>query len=101
MPTRREFLKTTLVAGTAMALFRGSEGKVWAFAQSPRLRKFVAPLPGLGSSGIPVANAGSNSAYPGADSYQLAVQQFEQQMHPDIPNPTRLWGYADVTGGKQ
>ena len=55
MPTRREFLKTTIVAGTAFALFRGSEGKIWAYAQSPKLRKFVAPLPGLGPNGIPVA----------------------------------------------
>ena len=100
MPTRREFIKTTLVAGTALALFRGSEGKVWAFSQSPKLRKFIAPLPGLGTSGIPVANAASNSAYPGADFYQLTIQQFEQQMHPDLPNPTRLWGYMDATTGK-
>jgi spore coat protein A len=97
MPTRREFIKTSLVAGTALALFRTSEGKVWAFAQSPSLRKFVAPLPGLGPNGIPVANATTNSAYPGADFYQLSAQQFEQQMHPDLPNPTRLWGYVDQT----
>ncbi len=97
MPTRREFLKTTLVAGTALALFRGSEGQVWAFAQSPTLRKFIAPLPGLGPKGIPIANATSNPAYPDADFYQLAAQEFEQQMHPDLPNPTRLWGYVDLT----
>ena len=96
MPTRREFLKTTLVAGTALALFKGSEGKVWAFAQSPMLRKFVAPLPGLGPNGIPVANT-ANSPYPGVDFYHLSAQQFEQQMHPDLPNPTRLWGYVDLS----
>ncbi len=96
MPTRREFLKTTLVAGTALALFKGSEGKIWAFAQSPSLRKFVAPLPGLGPNGIPVANTAAGP-YPGADFYRLSAQQFEQQMHPDLPNPTRLWGYVDLT----
>jgi spore coat protein A len=100
MPTRREFLKTSLVAGTALALFRGSEGKIWAFSQSPTLRKFVAPLPGLGPGGIPVANPTTNSAYPGADFYQLSAQQFSQQMHPDLPNPTRLWGYVDLTTNK-
>ena len=57
MPTRREFLKTTIIAGTVFALFRGSEGKIWAYAQSPKLRKFVAPLPGLGPGGIPVRHA--------------------------------------------
>jgi len=97
MPTRREFLKTTIVAGTAIALFRGSEGKVWAYAQSPKLRKFVAPLPGLGPKGIPVASPGTNSAWPGADFYQLSAQPFTQQMHPDLPNPTHLYGYVDTT----
>ena len=100
MFTRREFIKTSLVAGTAIALFRGSEGKIWAFSQSPSLRKFVAPLPGLGPNGIPVANPTTNSAYPGADFYELSAQQFEQQMHPDLPNPTRLWGYVDKTTNK-
>jgi len=85
MPTRREFLKTSLVAGTALALFRGSEGKIWAYAQSPKLRKFVAPLPGLGPTGIPVATPATNSAWPGADFYQLSAQQYTQQMHPDLP----------------
>jgi spore coat protein A len=97
MPTRREFLKTTIVAGTALALFKGREGKIWAFSQSPTLRKFVAPLPGLGPNAIPVANATTNSKYPGADFYQLSAQQYEQQMHPDLPSPTRLWGYVDLT----
>ncbi|KAA6462012.1 copper oxidase [Acidobacteria bacterium AB60] len=98
MPTRREFIKTTLVAGTAVALFRCAEGRVWAYAQSPKLRKFVAPLPGLGD--IPVAAAGTDPAYPGADIYTLSAQQFTQRLHPDLPGPTRLWGYTDQTTGK-
>jgi len=100
MPTRREFLKTTIVAGTAFALFRGSEGKIWAYAQSPKLRKFVAPLPGLGPDGIPVATAGSNEAWPDADFYELSAQQYTQKMHPDLPNPTKLWGYVDMATNK-
>ena len=100
MSTRREFLKTSLVAGTALALFRGSEGKIWAYAQSPTLRKFVAPLPGLGPKGIPVASPATSNDWPDADFYQLSVQQFTQQMHPDLPNPTHLWGYVDTATGK-
>lgn len=96
MPTRREFLKTTIVAGTALALFRGSEGKIWAYSQSPKLRKFVAPLPGLGPNGIPIATPGTNDAWQGADFYELSAQQYTQQMHPDLPNPTHLWGYVDM-----
>jgi spore coat protein A, manganese oxidase len=100
MPTRREFLKTSLVAGTALALFRGSEGKIWAYAQSPTLRKFVAPLPGLGPKGIPVAAPATSPDWPDTDFYQLSVQQYTQQMHPDLPNPTHLWGYVDTATGK-
>ncbi|HEV3079709.1 MAG TPA: multicopper oxidase domain-containing protein [Gemmataceae bacterium] len=98
MPTRREFIKTTIIAGTAVALFRCAEGRVWAYSQSPKLRKFVAPLPGLGD--IPVANAATNAAYPGADFYTLSAQQFTQRMHPDLPGPTHLWGYVDQTTNK-
>jgi len=100
MPTRREFLKTTVIAGTVFALFRGSEGKIWAYAQSPKLRKFVAPLPGLGPSGIPVPAPSTNAAWPGADFYEFSAQQFTQQMHPDLPKPTTLWGYVDMATNK-
>ncbi len=99
MFTRRDFIKTTALAGAGLALFKGSEGTAWAFSQSPLLRKFISPLPGLGADGIPVANA-SKIAYLGADFYQLAAVQFQQQMHPDLPNPTTLWGYMDRTTGK-
>src|SRR4051795_6648006 len=95
MPTRREFLKTTIIAGTVYALFRGSEGKIWAYAQSPKLRKFVAPLPGLGPNGIPVASPVTSPDWPGADFYELSAQQFTQKMHPDLPKATTLWGYVD------
>lgn len=89
-----------MVAGTAFALFRGTEGKIWAYAQSPKLRKFVSPLPGLGPNGIPVATPGTSSDWPGADFYELSAQQYTQQMHPDLPNPTHLWGYVDMATNK-
>ncbi len=100
MPTRRQFIKTGLFAGAALAVWRASEGRAWAFSQSPLLRKFVSPLPGLGPGGIPLATAGTNSAYPGADFYHFAAQEFTQQMHPDLPNPTKLWGYVDQATGQ-
>src|SRR5271169_4649920 len=99
MFTRREFIKTTALATSGLALFKGSEGTAWAFSQSPLLRKFISPLPGLGPNGIPVANP-SKIAFLGADFYQLAAVQYQQQMHPDLPNPTTLWGYMDQTTGK-
>src|SRR5271167_3713836 len=99
MFTRREFIKTTALAGTGLALFKGSEGTAWAFSQSPLLRKFISPLPGLGPNGVPVANA-QKIAFLGASLYQLAAVQYQQQMHPDLPNATTLWGYMDRTTGK-
>jgi len=105
MPTRREFLKGAAILGagtsfigcgggsSAVTDIAGLAVRAFPFAQSPTLRKFISPLPGLGPTGIPIANA-NTSAFPGADFYRLAAVQFQQQMHPDLPNPTRLWGYV-------
>ena len=101
MTTRREFIQRTVMAGASLALFRAGLGRAWAFAQSPRLRKFIAPLPVLGPTGLPIASATANAAYPGADFYHLVAQQFSQQMHPDLANSTTLWGYSDATASKQ
>ncbi len=75
----------------------------WAF--SPPLRKFVDTLPGLGPDGsnnlgnyIPVAVpeilAASNGT-PESDYYVLALVEYSQQMHSDLP-PTRLRGYVQL-----
>ena len=47
-----------------------------------------------------MATPTTNSAWPGADFYELSAQQFTQQMHPDLPNPTHLWGYVDMATNK-
>ena len=95
MQTRRDFLKTTAIAGAGLTLCRGA---AWAFSQSPTgLRKFIQPLPGLGPAGIPVATP-NTTAFPGADFYQIEVGQYRQQFHPDLP-PTTLRGYADTANG--
>ena len=74
------------------------------FANSPNLRKFVDSLPGLGSTAtnnlgqcIPVAVANTNS-YPGSDYYELAVVEYSEKMHSDLP-PTKLRGYVQQNGG--
>ncbi len=95
MQTRREFLKTTAIAGAGLALWRGT---AWAFSQSPTgLQKFIQPLPGLGPAGIPVATP-NTTAFSGADFYQIEVGQYTQQFHPDLP-PSLLRGYADTAYG--
>lgn len=72
----------------------------WAF--SPPMRKFVDAMPRLGPSNanalgqyIPVAVA-DTTAYPGSDYYEIAVVEFKEQMHSDLP-PTTLRGYVQLS----
>ena len=91
--TRRQFLKMA-AATTAAAMVPWR--RVYAYAQSPALKKFIQPLPGLGPTGIPVA--ATVPFQQGVDAYQLVAGEYLQQLHPDL-SPTKLWGYADVTTG--
>jgi spore coat protein A, manganese oxidase len=59
----------------------------------------VVALQGLGPTGIPVATP-NTTLFPGEDYYQIRVGEFTQMMHPDLPGPTKFWGYADVTNGQ-
>jgi len=98
--TRRRFIKTSAFVGAGLAL---GGRRVLGQAPPPRweLRKFVAPLPGLGPAGIPVA-APNKKLYDQtgaqADYYRILMGQYNQSFHPDLPN-SRLWGYADGTQG--
>jgi FtsP/CotA-like multicopper oxidase with cupredoxin domain len=65
------------------------------------LRKFVNELPGLTPAGannlgqyISVAVA-DTTTYPGSDYYEIAVVEYLEQMHSDLP-PTRLRGYVQL-----
>ncbi len=66
------------------------------------IRKFVDGLPGLGPSGtnnlgqyISVA-VPDTITYPGSDYYEIAVVQYREQMHSDLP-PTLLRGYVQLS----
>jgi len=73
------------------------------YANSPSgIRKFVDGLPGLGPSGmnnlgqyIPVA-VPDTTTYPGSDYYEIAVVQYREQMHSDLPC-TLLRGYVQLS----
>src|SRR5215469_12273810 len=90
---RRHFLQAGAAATAALALpFRA-----FPFSQSlTGIKKFVVPLPGLGPTGIPVLT-GDTTAFPGFVTYSITAGPFTQKLHPDIPNPTKLWGYADAS----
>lgn len=69
------------------------------------IRKFVDTLPGLGPTAannlgqyIPVA-VPDKTTFPGADYYEIAVVQYQEKMHSDLP-PTTLRGYVQVETAK-
>src|SRR5208282_398747 len=101
MTTRRSFLKASAIAGAGLLL---PSKRAFPFAQSPtNLRKFIITLPGLGPAGaneigqyIPVA-APDTTKFPGVDYYKIAMQAYRELLHPDLPDETHLWGYADAT----
>ena len=103
---RRDFLKRAALAGAGAAFYQTvGKGRAWAFAQSPtNIRKFVTSLPGLGPSAkneigqyIPLATKRTiKFAGKPTDVYNLAVAQFSQLMHPDLPGKTDFFGYTDA-----
>jgi spore coat protein A len=100
MHNRRDFLKMAALAGAGLSFANcGGYPGSGTFAQSPLLRKFIAPLPGLGGTGIPIASA-NTTLVPGADVYNLTAGAYSQLMHPDLPKATNLWGYSDQATGK-
>ena len=71
----------------------------WAY--SPQLTKFMDELPGLGAANdnalgqyIPIAVA-DETTYSGSDYYEIAVIEYEEQMHSQLP-PTTLRGYIQL-----
>jgi spore coat protein A, manganese oxidase len=103
---RREFLKKSALAGAGIAFYPVlGKGRAWAFAQSPTsIRKFVTSLPGLGPTArneigqyIPLATKHSiNFAGRPTDLYNVAVTEFSELMHPDLPGKTKFFGYTDL-----
>ncbi len=98
MITRRQFLKLGAVVGASLVLpvkWLGDAPAAYAFSQSDRLQKFIQPLRGVGD--IPVAQPDTAPQpwwQPGVTHYTMDIGQFEDQLHPDLPNPTRLWGFG-------
>jgi len=65
------------------------------------IRKFVDRLPGLGFANannlgqyLPVAIP-DKTTYPGSDYYEIALVEYTEKMHSDLP-PTRLRGYVQT-----
>jgi len=68
-----------------------------AFTQSRKLRKFIQPLRNPVLGGIPLAAPDTTRQpwwQPGVTHYTIDIGEFTDQLHPDLPNPTRLWGFG-------
>jgi len=104
--SRREFLKFSAMAGAASVLpLKFALREAWAQygVNSPPLQKFLDPIRGIGGAGIPVMapdNAGApvNFSTPygswSALHYTIDIGQFTDQLHSQLPNTTKLWGFG-------
>lgn len=64
------------------------------------IRKFVPTdlLPSLPIAGLSTGLPADTTTFPGSDYYEIALVQYGQQMHADLP-PTQLRGYVQVPSG--
>jgi FtsP/CotA-like multicopper oxidase with cupredoxin domain len=72
----------------------------WAY--TARIRKFVDSLPELNKANnlgqmLPVA-VPDTITFPGSDYYEIAVQEYSEKMHSDLP-ATKLRGYVQLNMG--
>lgn len=98
MLSRRQFLKLGLFAGVGLVTPPNFLSKV-----TPKLDtlgdnplKFIQPLRKIGTD-IPLAQKDTVPQtwwQPGVDHYTIDIGQFEDQLHPDFANPTRLFGFG-------
>jgi spore coat protein A, manganese oxidase len=72
----------------------------YVFVTSPPLSKFSQALRGvypLDPNGIPVAVPDGTVRYLNgrllANHYSIDIAEYEDQLHPDLPSKTRLWGF--------
>jgi FtsP/CotA-like multicopper oxidase with cupredoxin domain len=91
-----------LVANALVTYFTPAADRSTHESVSGGIRKFVDTLPGLTAANannlgqyIPVGTPDTTS-YPGSDYYEIAVVEYEEQMHSDLP-PTTLRGYVQLS----
>ena len=107
MQTRRDFLKTAMIAGAGLTLYGGlGSKKAWAFYQTTpgSTPLWGTTLRGVGPGAIPVAAPDALSApVTGVTHYTIDIDQFTDQVHPTL-GPTTFWGYDPrnpLGGGSQ
>ena len=103
MQTRRDFLKTTAIAGAGLAAYGIWRPRpAYGFYNSSPTPLWRTSFRGVGPGGIPVAASDGVTAT-GALHYSLNIAPFTDQVHPTL-GPTTFWGYNPVNplgGGVQ
>ncbi len=99
MISRRDFLRLgAIVTGVLfmpskwLTLLRIASGN----SQSDQLQKFIQPLRKVGTD-IKIAQPDAVKQdwwQPGVTHYTIDIGQFTDQLHPNLPNQTRLWGFG-------
>ncbi len=91
---------TAVVSGAVVSVHVVNGGT--GYVTPGGIKKFVDTLPGLGEANknnlgqyIPIA-VPDTTTYPGSDYYEIAVVQFREKMHTDIP-ATLLRGYVQLS----
>jgi spore coat protein A, manganese oxidase len=101
--TRRDFIKTSAIAGAAMAMpLKFGVRSAFAAGNSPQLAKWQWAMRGLlfpdgsgDTNGIPVLSSIADPYFgAGTNFIQFAAGEFTEQLHPAL-GPTTLWGYYD------
>jgi spore coat protein A len=105
MLSRRDFLKLGAITTAGLsfpAAWLSRPPDVKAYSQSRPLQKFIQRLRRPGDD-IPLAQKDLvNPGWwqPGVDHYTIDIGQYEDQLHPDLEHPTRLWGFGQGTNFK-
>jgi spore coat protein A len=95
----KKFLSLAVVFLTVGGILAAGTPACAQFVNSPPLQKFIQPLRNLqvfDPNGIPVAEPDGKRFWPGvvATHYTIDIGQFEDRLHPQLPNTTRLWGFG-------
>lgn len=91
VPARRALSKTAILLAAVCSIALASAVAAPSFAQQipldPRtLTKYLDPLPD------PAVLTPDTTTYPGVDYYEIAMTEFPQTLHTQLP-PTVVWGY--------
>src|ERR1043166_8592165 len=95
--TRRQLLQAGAVTGAGLLLpWKGNIGRAYAFAQSDGLKKFVQSLRGNNAvsllTEIGVAAPDLDLApVTGVTHYTISIEEFVDDLHPQLTNGTKLW----------